>query len=156
MTLDVSLTSPTMASQPPVLKADMRPTADVAALVRDPQPDLPLPIPASNGQNAAVAQSSVARKPELAEIEAVDPTQRVLKPYGVSMLPNLPDPAEAPKEETPQEVETKDAERAEAAISEKPETPVQTPPETVPEPVETAQEVEKPAPETQEQPQNAT
>ncbi len=92
MTLDVALAIP--ASTPPLLKPDMRPTADVAALVRDPQPDLPLPIPASNGQSAAVTQSKLPATASSEAVKAVDPTERVLKPYGVAMLPEMKDLAE--------------------------------------------------------------
>ena len=70
---------------PPLMLSDRRPTADSAALSRDPHPDLPLPIPASIAQKGAVAQVRIA-------LDAFEPAQveRVLKPYGVVMLPQGP------------------------------------------------------------------
>ena len=70
---------------PPVLHADLRPTADTAALVRDPRPHVPMPMPASIAQKGAVAQAQLS--PDTAPVAAVE---RVLKPYGVVMLPQGP------------------------------------------------------------------
>ena len=70
---------------PPTLQSDQRPTADTAALVRDPRPDIPLPMPASIAQKGAVAQARVA----LGETGPAR-VERVLKPYGVVMLPQGP------------------------------------------------------------------
>ncbi len=148
MSLDVSMTP--QASPAPILKADMRPTADIAAMVRDPQPAVPMPIPASNGQMAAVAQSSVARKPDLDDATPVDPTERVLKPYGVTMLPNLPDPAEAPKDDASEAANTTETGEAKQAAQPAPETPAQTPQAEDPTPVVAAQEADKPAPAPQD------
>ncbi len=39
---------------PPIVQSDLRPTADTAALVHDPRPDIPLPVPASFAQKGAV------------------------------------------------------------------------------------------------------
>ncbi|KAA9005636.1 hypothetical protein [Histidinibacterium aquaticum] len=80
----------------PSFVADARPTADTAALVRDPQPDLPLPLPPGQGQHAATLRASlVVTTPEEARgtegarrHSAIDPMQRTLKPYGVTMLPD--------------------------------------------------------------------
>ena len=79
---------PVTAAQPappPILQPDNRPTADAAALARDPRPDIPLPIPASIAQKGAVAQARIASA-------GIGPAQveRVLKPYGVVMLPQGP------------------------------------------------------------------
>ena len=69
----------------PVPRTDLRPTADTAALVRDPQPDIPLPVPASISQKSTVTQAKMSSAP--VDVYAV---QRVLKPYGVVMLPQGP------------------------------------------------------------------
>ena len=70
---------------PPQHQVDTRPTADVAALVRDPRPEVPMPMPASIAQKGAVAQAQIAGT--AAPVAAVE---RVLKPYGVMMLPDAP------------------------------------------------------------------
>lgn len=81
----------------PVATPDMRPTADAAALASDPQPDTPMPFPASLGQQAEVNQSRLSPEDAIGEVEKVE---RVLKPYGVSMLPH--DPGETAQSEADQ------------------------------------------------------
>ncbi|WP_386682781.1 hypothetical protein [Loktanella sp. R86503] len=86
----VIVTSPIAAPQQasaPIVRADLRPTADTAALIRNPQPSIPLPIPASSGQNAVVVQTKLSLPADTAQ-----PVDRVLKPYGVTMLPHGPKP----------------------------------------------------------------
>lgn len=61
---------------------DQRPTADAAALARDPAPFMPLPIPSPYTQKGAVAEAQLTDT-----IRAVAAADRVLKPYGVTMLP---------------------------------------------------------------------
>ena len=70
---------------PPAPQPDLRPTADVAAMIRDPRPDIPLPMPASISQKGVVAQAQL-----LPSDGAVAQVERVLKPYGVVMLPQGP------------------------------------------------------------------
>ena len=82
--------APTSGAGPtlPVITADARPTADTAALVRDPVPDVPLPIPPGTGQQAAVWRGALGQeKANPSESLAVAPVDRVLKPFGVFMLP---------------------------------------------------------------------
>ncbi|WP_377504457.1 hypothetical protein [Octadecabacter sp. R77987] len=65
---------------------DQRAVADAAATRSDPRPEIALPIPPDNGQRAAVSQSMMA--PETgARAVSVQPVERVLKPYGVTILP---------------------------------------------------------------------
>ncbi len=77
----------------PPARPDQRPAADAAALARAPRPDVPLPIPPSNGQIAAISQSLMPTRPDArddgdrGEVSAI---QRTLKPYGISMLPQPP------------------------------------------------------------------
>lgn len=81
---------PVAAAQPappPVIHADLRPTADSAALLRNPQPHIPMPMPASIAQKGAVAQARMS-----AVVNPVASVERVLKPYGVVMLPHGPAP----------------------------------------------------------------
>lgn len=92
MTFDVSAI-PTQ-SPAPTMQADLRPTADIAALVRDPQPNVPMPVPASMVQSGAVTQSKLASSPEQTPLEELSTTERVLKPYGVAMLPETAHQAE--------------------------------------------------------------
>lgn len=77
-----TVSAPQAAPQP---QQDLRPTADTAALVRDPQPSVPMAIPASMGQSAAVNASRMADT--TTRVEETMPTERVLKPFGVAMLP---------------------------------------------------------------------
>ena len=70
---------------PPIPQIDLRPNADTAALRRNPQRDIPLPIPASIGQKGAVAQAQIETP-----FDAIGQVERVLKPYGVVMLPHGP------------------------------------------------------------------
>ena len=70
-------------SVPPLPVADLRPTADTAALVRDPTPEVPMPMPASIAQKGVVARTGLA-----SALDAAAKVQRVLKPYGVTMLPH--------------------------------------------------------------------
>ena len=79
--------------QVPTITADTRATADVSAVLRDPQPDIPMPFPASLGQQAEVIQSRLSASATLGQIEEVE---RVLKPYNVTMLPH--DPGENDKD----------------------------------------------------------
>jgi len=74
------------ATTPPTATPDVRPTADTAALARDPQPDMPFPVPASFGQQGEINQSRIGAK----DADQVAEVERVLKPYGVSMLPHDP------------------------------------------------------------------
>ena len=83
---------------------DLRPTADAAALSRDPHPDLPLPPSAT--QAAAVVQSAVPNiaekdRPGTALMPNVTPAARLLKPYGITMLPDPPGDASAKPETSP-------------------------------------------------------
>ncbi len=68
---------------------DLRPVADAAALARDAQPSIPLPVPASTAPVASVNQSRISpvEQPDI----AVKEVERTLKPYGVTMLPHGPD-----------------------------------------------------------------
>ena len=82
----------------PVHVPDQRATADTAALTRNPRPDVPLPvapIPLQGiSQTGAVARSLLIEEPT----STTDPTlpidkrlteaPRILKPYGLSMLPD--------------------------------------------------------------------
>jgi hypothetical protein len=81
-----------------VYKSDMRPTADAAAIARDPQPDIPLPLAASMGPVAAVNQSRITTD---APKDVVDLVLRTLKPYGVKMLPDDPSAPENPQPHKP-------------------------------------------------------
>lgn len=77
----------------PPTRPDQRPAADAAALARAPRPDVPLPIPPNNGQIAAISQSLMPTRPDARDessIAAVSASQRTLKPYGITMLPQPP------------------------------------------------------------------
>ncbi|MFZ3583041.1 hypothetical protein ACOI1H_12815 [Loktanella sp. DJP18] len=83
-----TLIFPVTAAQPapaPLVQVDMRPTADTAALVRDPRPETPMPMPASIAQKGAIAEWQLATT-----FSPVASIERVLKPYGVVMLPHGP------------------------------------------------------------------
>lgn len=82
-------------SAAPRVIADLRPTADAAALAHASRPETPLGTgwhPASASQAGAVNQSMLATAPQKAApapIAPVDAPERVLKPYGVTMLPHI-------------------------------------------------------------------
>lgn len=97
---------PTIAASTPVpvVVKDQRPVADAAALARDPTPLVPLPIPPQYTQKGAIARAQLTDT-------ARDGTtvERVLKPYGVAMLPRgqsdstgQPDTSGDPKDTTAQ------------------------------------------------------
>ena len=95
--MDPIFLSPASASASqyvPIVVADRRPTADAAALARDPQPSLPLtmaPTPVSGlSQTTAVVRSNVAASTERLELgnDAAQEVDRTLLPYGVKMLPD--------------------------------------------------------------------
>lgn len=85
-------TGPAMPAVPRHV-ADLRPTADAAALCRDPRaaiasavlPAVALPAPTS--QAAAVSRSLIGVTPVEQTGRTVAPPERVLKPWGVPMLP---------------------------------------------------------------------
>lgn len=91
----MDITATASVSTVPRHTADLRPAADAAALARQPQPHLPLgPAAASqppqSGQVAAISRalldtSDTSKFPPLKE------PPRVLKPYGIEMLPHRPD-----------------------------------------------------------------
>ncbi|MCF7699812.1 hypothetical protein [Loktanella sp. M215] len=78
----VPLTSIAAPSPLTVPIMDHRPTADAAALARDPTPFIPLPMPSQYTQKGAVAE---ARMTDTSD--SITKIERVLKPYGVTMLP---------------------------------------------------------------------
>lgn len=126
----VSMQSAAQAMPLPVVRPDLRPAADAAAVARDPRPDLPMPIPASLAQTAVVAQSRLSASDGRMTVQGVERAERVLKPYGVKMLPerDTPSPAataealEAEARKTAAEDKTATAEaevaEAEAAVAE--------------------------------------
>ncbi len=84
--MDVSALSSVAQSPAPLPQADLRPTADAAALARDSTPQIPLP--------PSFSQQGVVSAGMLRDLGAVDSSRRVedvartLKPFGVSMLPS--------------------------------------------------------------------
>ena len=74
---------------PPPAQADGRASADAAAVKIDPRPEVPLPMPPTQTQTALVGKAALSDKdaspkPDTAGTSDV---QRMLKPYGISMLP---------------------------------------------------------------------
>ena len=103
--MDFQNTSPVMAvpvaqqTAPPPSQPDGRASADVAATVKDPHPEVPLPMPASPSQTGLVSKASISEEPETPPFGTSE-IQRTLKPYGISMLPERHD---APKQDPPPE-----------------------------------------------------
>lgn len=93
---------------PPVVEApapapaqqDGRAAADAVATTKDPRPEVPLPMPASPSQAALVSKSAISDKDAAPKLDSsgVSAAERMLKPYGINMLPEKND---APKQETP-------------------------------------------------------
>lgn len=65
---------------------DQRAVADAAATRTDPSPEITLPIPPDNGQRGAVSQAMMPVETG-ARTALMQPVERVLKPYGVTILP---------------------------------------------------------------------
>jgi hypothetical protein len=101
----------------PKIVPDMRPAADAAATVRITKPELPLgnPTPPANSQVAAVSRSMLGSGKGL-ELETGSPiapvteVERTLKPYGISMLPQSLEQANAQATATKAETDSKTAE----------------------------------------------
>ncbi|MEJ6638994.1 MAG: hypothetical protein QNL58_01355 [Octadecabacter sp.] len=79
----------TQQPAPPPAQADRRASADAAAVKIDPRPEVPLPMPPTQTQTALVGKAALSDKdaspkPDTAGTSDV---QRMLKPYGISMLP---------------------------------------------------------------------
>ena len=83
----------TQQPAPPPAQADGRASADAAAVKIDPRPEVPLPMPPTQTQTqtqtalvgkAALSDKDASPKPDTAGTSDV---QRMLKPYGISMLP---------------------------------------------------------------------
>lgn len=100
--------------QAPIPTADLRPTADAAALRHDPSPVNPLPLPPSLGQQAEVNQSRISTTKSIGEVAEIE---RVLKPYGVNMLPD--GPVKEPSDDTDalQDDDAGDADKASTLAS---------------------------------------
>lgn len=96
------------AQAPPRVVADLRPAADAAALVRDPHTAgraaavLPAPLAQMAEVSRSLLASAAAEGPA-----AVTRAERVLKPWGVTMLPATagddPRPAPARTTDPPEE-----------------------------------------------------
>ena len=115
MDFSSSMVSAPVTMPAPKVVTDMRPTADAAATVRITKPELPVanPTPPATSQVGAVSRSMLGSGKGLElngdnPIAPVTEVERTLKPYGISMLPQSLEQANA------------DATKAEAA-----ETPVE-------------------------------
>lgn len=85
---------------PDPAQPDGRATADTAAIAKDPTPQVPLPVPANPTQIGLVSKAAMSEKDAAPSLDAsgVSAAERMLKPYGINMLPEKQD---APKQETP-------------------------------------------------------
>lgn len=90
-----ALIGPVAQPAPPPAQPDGRASADVAASIKDPTPEVPLPFPASPSQTGLVSKASIASKDEATKADAPGPSsaERMLKPYGINMLPEKQDAA---------------------------------------------------------------
>ena len=83
----MDLALPALGAAPPRHTADLRPSADAAALARETAPQVPLgtapALPASPAQIAAVTQAVLNGT-------TVRPPAPVLRPFGIEMIPGLP------------------------------------------------------------------
>ena len=80
--MEIQVVNHAPASSAPRVEPDQRPSADGAVTRRDPHPEIALPIPPDNGQRCVVSQSLL-----MPNANAVQPVERVPKPYGVTILP---------------------------------------------------------------------
>lgn len=117
------LAAPLRSDTQPQFVADQRPSADAAALARDSQPEVPLPLPPGVSQTGAVGRSLLetqrpadqSRGPASADADTPRATAaaatgaqmpalapgRTLKPFGIDMLPREFE-APQPREPLPQ------------------------------------------------------
>ena len=102
MDLSSSMVAAPVSVPAPRVIPDMRPTADAAATVRITKPELPVavPTPPANSQIAAVSRSMLGAGKGLeletgSAIAPVTSVERTLKPYGISMLPQSLEQADA-------------------------------------------------------------
>ena len=81
---------------------DLRPAADAAAIARDPRPHAPLGVPAAlppqTTQVAAVSRALLDGSAD-AGFPPLKAPERVLKPWGIQMLPHAPDDRKEPSPE---------------------------------------------------------
>ena len=84
--MDVPSIQAVAQSSSPQPQPDLRPTADAAAVARDPSPEIPLPP--SLSQQGVVSAGMLRGPSQTSEIKAVEEVGRTLKPYGISMLPS--------------------------------------------------------------------
>ena len=96
-----AMAAPMQAEAPPPATQDGRPSADVAAKTSNPHPEVPLPIPASPSQSGLVSKAALSDNDAAPKLDAsgVSAAERMLKPYGINMLPEKQD---APKQEMPE------------------------------------------------------
>jgi len=89
-------TGPMTQAAPPPAAIDGRATADAAALAKDATPDVPLPVPASPSQTGLISKASIATKDEASKpsVVGLSSAERMLKPYGINMLPEKQDRTE--------------------------------------------------------------
>ena len=92
--------APVQQAAPPPVEQDGRVTADAVASIKDPHPEVPLPIPASPLQTGLISKAALSDKEAAPKLDTtgVSAAERMLKPYGINMLPEKQD---APKQETP-------------------------------------------------------
>lgn len=92
--------APAQQSAPPPAEQDGRASADAVATVKNPRPEVPLPMPASPSQTGLVSKASMSDKEAAPKLDTsgVSSAERMLKPYGINMLPEKHDAA---KQETP-------------------------------------------------------
>ncbi|MCF2870286.1 hypothetical protein L0664_04330 [Octadecabacter sp. G9-8] len=95
-----ALTAQQAAPEP--AQPDGRASADAAATTKDPSPDIPIPAPASPSQTGLVSKAALSDEDAAPKLDTsgVSEVQRMLKPYGISMLPEKQD---APKQNLPPE-----------------------------------------------------
>ncbi len=93
---------PVQQPAPPPAEADGRAVADAKATTNDPTPEVPLPIPASPSQTGLVSKAAMTGEENAPKLDTTGASevQRMLKPYGINMLPEKHD---APKQEAPPE-----------------------------------------------------
>ena len=87
---------------PPPTQQDGRAAADAVASKQDPRPEVPLPMPASPSQTGLVSKAALPDKEAAPKLDAsgVSSAERMLKPYGINMLPEKQD---APKQDMPEQ-----------------------------------------------------
>ncbi|MEY1555905.1 hypothetical protein AB3Y40_09750 [Yoonia sp. R2331] len=103
-----SINSPSQPTPAAVLRPDQSRVVETGGVLAV-RPDTPAPTPSSLAQQGAVTKSSLSDSDGQAGPTASRAPERVLKPYGVAMLPEGPTDTSAPEADDASSVDAANA-----------------------------------------------